>query len=341
MRLGRWQRLAGHLAEAGALGFIDLQPARLGADLGLAASLAADGELSAQPFDLRVVVLDATSPGTCALPGVIAPPGVRRDGEPRVTTREARLPPSAPPGRLHVTLAHAPLVPQYPDLMPDVRAALIDAHAVVLVVSYGDVIVKPDGRRAREAQARVRGWLPIATQIAAPDLLTVAVDGVRASNSNPRSRLAWTRRHAREALQLPPDWPAEGIVELSSQAVLEEAAAERAGTAPPGQQALAWDAYGITGLLRRALGPYERDPARWFTESALRRAGAAFAWAALDLDDRLAARPRDGHADQDQLLLPHHARQRQAWLLALGLGDWLRTALPEIDAALRCAAGAP
>jgi hypothetical protein len=30
----------------------------------------------------------------------------------------------------------------------------------------------------------------------------------------------------------------------------------------------------------------------------------------------------------------YYARLRQAWLLALGLGGWLRAAIPEIDAAL-------
>lgn len=291
--------------------------------------------MPAPPYDLRMVVLDATSPGTCALPQVIAPPGVRSEGQPRVTIEDVRLLPSSPSSRLHASLAHLPLVPEDNDLMPDIRAELIDAHAIVLVVSYTDVIVNPDGRRARAAEERVRDWLPLVAEIAAPEQVTLVVDGVKASNSNPQSRLAWTRRHARQALKLRPDWPPEKVIEMSSQSVLEAAEAERVSKAPPGQQAHAWDSHGITELLDQTLGPYERDPVRWFTESALRRAKAVFEWAEHDLGDRLEVRPPDGRVDPDQLLLPHYARQRQSWLLALGLGRWLRTAIPEIDAALR------
>jgi hypothetical protein len=326
--------LAGHLDQAGAAGFIDRQPAGLTADLELAASLAAGGEPLAWPCGLRLVMLDATIPGSCPLPGIIAPPGAGNDGSPRVSQRSVQPLNPSQPGPIMSTLIHAPLVPEDRELMPEVRAALIDAHAIVIAVGYRDVIVDPHGSRARDTEARVRGWLLIARQVAAPELLTVVVDGVEESNSNPATRLAWTRRHAREALRLPLDWPSAGIIETSSRAVVEETEAEQAGKAPPGQQAHAWDAYGITELLGRTLGPYELDPARWFTESALRRARAVFAWAEHELSDRLAVRPRDGRVEPDQLLLPHYARQRQAWLLALGLGGWLRRAIPEIDTAL-------
>jgi hypothetical protein len=280
-------------------------------------------------------MLDATIPGTCLLPEIISPPGAGHDGSPRVGRRAIRLLKPPVPGQLPGTLIHAPLVPADRELMPEVRAALVDAHAIVIVVGYRDVIVDPQGSRAREAEARVRGWLPIAAQIAAPELLTVVVEGVEESNSNLDSRLAWTRRNAREALKLPSDWPYNGIVEMSSHVVLKEAEAERTSKAPTGQEALAWDSYGVTELLGRTLGPYELDPARWLTESALRRARAVFKWAAHELGDRLAGRPRDGAVDPDQVLLPRYARQRQSWLVALGLGDWLAAAGPEIDAALR------
>jgi hypothetical protein len=129
--------------------------------------------------------------------------------------------------------------------------------------------------------------------------------------------------------------PYEGIVELSSRLVRAAAEEERAGQVPPGHEAWAWDSYGITEVLGRTLGPYERDQARWLTESALRRARAVFSWAAHELGDRRDARPQGGTVEPDQVLLPHYARQRQAWLLALGLGDWLASAVPEIEAALR------
>jgi hypothetical protein len=283
---------------------------------------------------VRVVVLDATTPGTCALLEVMAPPGVALSGAPQLTRRAIRPLRSSSAGRLAGILVHAPLVPENTDLTSQIPAELGDAHAVVFLVGYRDVIADPGGRRAAETAQRVGAWLRLAMNVAAPELLTVVVEGAEASNSNPDSRLFWTRHDAAQGLGLPPDWPSAGIVEVSSHLVLAAAEAERTGGAPTGQRERAWDAYGFTELLGRTLGPYEHDPSRWLTESALRRARTMFERAGHQLADLLAVRPVDGHVDPDQVTSPLHARQREAWLLALGLGDWLATAVPEVDAAI-------
>jgi hypothetical protein len=218
--------------------------------------------------------------------------------------------------------------------MSEVRAALIDAHAIVIAVGYRDVIVDPRSRRADEAAERVRGWLELVADVVAPELLTVVVEGVEASNSNLDNRLAQTRRTIQDVLILPPTWPSDGIIEMSSHLVLKAAEDERIRKAPTGQQAWAWDSYGITLVLGRTLGPYDRDPARWLTESALRRARAMFGRAERQLGDLLAVRPLGGPVDPEQVLHSQYARQRQAWLLALGLCDWLTSAVPEISAAI-------
>jgi hypothetical protein len=284
-------------------------------------------------------VLDAASPGSCVLPEVVAPPGIDQSGSPQITRRTIRLLPSSPPGTLAAILIHAPLVPENADLASEIAAELGDAHAVVFVVGYRDVIVDPAGRRAAEAAKRVGPWLRLAAGIAAPELLTVVVEGAEASSSNPDSRLFWTRRDAARGLNLPPDWPSAAIIEMSSHLVLAAAEQERTGHAPTGQRERAWDAYGITELLGRTLGPYRSDPSRWLTESALRRARTTFKQARRQLGDLLEVRPPGGPIDPEQVTSPLHASQRTAWLLAVGLDDWLATAVPEIDAAIRELAG--
>jgi hypothetical protein len=286
-----------------------------------------------------VVMLNATAPGTCLLPGVICPPDLSHDNVSPVARRGIRLLTAPGPDQIPGVLIHAPLVPTDTGLMREVRAAVIDAHAILIVVSWRDVVTDPYGSRARETEARLRGWLPMAAEVAAPGLLTVVVEGAEVSNSHPASRLAWTRREARRALRLSPDWPYDGITELSSRLVQTAAEEERTGLAPPGHQAWAWDSYGVSEVLSRTIGRYQLDPARWFTESALRRARAVFSWAARDLGDRLCPRPPGGDVDPGQALLPRYARQRQSWLAALGLGDWLAAAVAELDSTLGDLAG--
>lgn len=320
---------------------VEFRAPHLAADLELAALLAADQGQPDQPRELRVLVLDACAPGACALPEVLAPPGPDPAGGPQITRRPIRLLAASSPGLLAALLIHAPLVPGTVDLTSEIMGELGDAHAVVIVVGYRDVIVDPAGRRAAETAQRVASWLRLAADVTAPQLLTVVVDGVEASNSNPDSRLFWTRRDAAAGLNLPPDWPPTGVVEMSSCLVLAAAGQERAGAAPTGHQQRAWDAYGITELLGRTLRPYQSDPSRWLTESALRRARAVFDQARRQLGDLLAVRPADGSVDPDRATSALYARQREAWLLGLGLSGWLATAIPQIDDEIRLLSETP
>lgn len=109
---------------------------------------------------------------------------------------------------------------------------MLDAHALVLVVSYRDIVIAPQSRHATEVAECVRNWLPLSMKIVAPDLLTVAVDGVEECNSNPASRLGWTRREVWQHLSVPFDWPQAGACELSSQNALAAVIDERAATRP-------------------------------------------------------------------------------------------------------------
>jgi hypothetical protein len=340
MGLDRWRHLAGLLSQVDALGFVDPLPAHLTADLALTQLLATgSAEVPEQPWEIRVAVLDAISPGGCALADVLAEPASGGDAaapawRPGIVRRAGWLPPSAALSRVRARLSFSALVPDDPDLAPGIRAQLIDAHAVVIVVSYRDVIADPVGGRAAETARRVGGWLPLVTDVAAPELVTLAVDGAEASNSEPHSRLGSTRRQARKVLELPASWPSAGITEISSRLALDAVTEHRVNAAPASYLGWALDAYGVTGLLERTLVPFDRDPARWLTETALRRARATFTRAGGELADQLVSRPPGGQLDSGQVLRPRYARQREAWLIARGLASSLTSASLALGQAL-------
>jgi hypothetical protein len=335
--IARWQGLAEHLAWVGEQGIIDEQPARLAEDLALAAALVS-GKLPDEPREVRVVMLDATSPGACSLADLLTTPGpAQESGSParrRVTRRTLRLAPSAGPFPVSAELITAPLVPDEPAIQPDIRAELIDAHAVFVVTSYRDVIPDPAGQRATEAAARILPWLSLASDLVAEDLLTLVVDGTEVSNSNPDSRLSWTRRQLRELLTLPPEWPEAAIREASSRTALEEMLKERAGRLSPEHLKWAWDAYGISAIAERTFLPFQADPVRRLTESALRRALAMFSRAKDELEGVLGSRQPGGGIGADEQLLPIRARQHQAWLVSAGLIGSLESAVPALRATI-------
>lgn len=322
----RWRRLAALLAEPGPARFIDAPPAGLAADLELAALLA-QGAAPAS-CECRVLIFDATRPGVCRLGdvvGVIPPPpsaircrwtAARWD-----RNRDGAL--SSRGGAMTAA---------------DVRAAVLEAHAVVVVVDYREVVA--DERRAQRIAGIVAPWLRLAAEWTAPELLTLAVDAVEWSNSVPESRLGWTRRVVRDRLALPDGWPAEGITEMSTARAFAAIGREARGAAPPGFAERERADQGVDAVLDRTIGPFDRDPAHFFALAAMSTARASFRRAATVLGEMLAARPADPGLDPDGLSSGRSAGRRQAWLVAEGLagslataGDTLSDALDELRAA--------
>ncbi len=292
------------------------------------------------------MLLDATTPGSCGLADVLTG-GDRLSYPDQPALVSGGLEPSLPTPRLRwclPRLCFARLGSGEALTEAAVRAEVLDAHAVAIIVGYRDVVADQGGKAAAAVAERVGPWLALAVEVAHPDLITVVVDGVEASNSSPGSRLSWTRQKVRRRLPLPAWWEASAIVETSSLNARRALSDVRSGQAPPSLAAHSWTADGIAALLDRGIMPFERDPVRWLTETALRRARFAFGRAGEALADILAARPAGALVDEASALDPGYARHRRAWLAAQGVAEILRPAddaLAGAIAQVAAQAGAP
>ena len=341
----RWRSTLQRLADLTPHLEIDPPPAGLADELGALGLVEADPG----PRELRVVVLDATAPGTGYLADVLTggafvtypadatrppPPGLDT-ALPLVITDLAEGP-AQDASIPQVPLVEAQPLPSDPGIQPRwafvrpgiedavLRAELLSAHAAVVVVHYRDVVVG-DEPRHRAVAHQLRPWLGFAAAELPADLLTIVVDGIEASSSNPASRLGWTRQQVYTRLRLPDTWPATGIAELSSLSAL------RRPDRHPGGEPERWRRAGMNALLARTVGPFYVDPAAMFARSALLRCRSLFARARDSLSGVL-------HADlPDPANLPAVARQRRARLLGRGLVALLEREHATLSAVLAAA----